>query len=281
MDPKGFPVIPSDRADDLHHLGVAENADLVLFMAGNQFMVIKELIGAFQRRHPEIKRIFCETLPPGLELQQILAGGAVFRGRRLSVYPDIYTSVNRKAMETLAEAGHIRSGNYRPYLHNRLTLMVPRGNPAGVQKVSDLGGDTVRISQPDPRYEDIAHHIMDMYRAAGGEELVRRIMIEKRAEGTTLYTIVHHRETPLRIAERTVDAAPVWVTEAVHARANGLAFEEIDPGKSLDQRQNVVYYACRLERAPHPQNAGKFQDFLESKTVRDIYRSHGFLPHET
>ena len=50
------------------------------------------------------------------------------------------------------------------YLHNRLTLMVPSGNPADIKAVADLGREEVRISQPDPANEDIAIHIMDMYR---------------------------------------------------------------------------------------------------------------------
>ena len=280
MHPRVLPEIPPDRAEDLHHLDIVERADLNLFMAGNLFMVMPDLIAAFRQLHPEVERVFYETLPPGIELQQILAGGAVFRGRRLAVYPDLYSSVSGAAMETLVDAGHLRPGDYRPYLHNRLTLMVPQGNPARVRRVADLGGDAVRISQPDPRHEDIGHHIRNMYREAGGEELVRRIMEEKRAEGTTVYTIVHHRESPLRIARRTVDVAPVWATEAVHARATGLPFEEINPGSNLDQRSKVVYYACRLDRAPHPENAEKFWGFLRSKTAWDIFGSHGFLPHE-
>ena len=43
-----FPIIQTDRIDDLHHLEYAENADLILFMAGNQFMVMEEIIRAFQ-----------------------------------------------------------------------------------------------------------------------------------------------------------------------------------------------------------------------------------------
>ena len=74
-----LPVIPSDREDDLHNLELAHSADLILFMAGNQFMVMEELLLAFQKEFPEVKKIFYETLPPGLELKQILAGGAVFR----------------------------------------------------------------------------------------------------------------------------------------------------------------------------------------------------------
>lgn len=34
-----------------------------------------------------------------------------------------------------------------------------------------------------------------MYRQAGGDELVHRIMEKKRAEGATIFTVVHHRET--------------------------------------------------------------------------------------
>ena len=34
------PVIPAARGDDLHNLEVAENCDLALFVAGNQFMVM-------------------------------------------------------------------------------------------------------------------------------------------------------------------------------------------------------------------------------------------------
>jgi ABC-type molybdate transport system substrate-binding protein len=143
--------------------------------------------------------------------------------------------------------------------------------------VSDLARDDVRISQPDPQNEDIAYHIMDMYRQAGGDELLNRVMEEKRAEGTTIFTIVHHRETPLRIAKKTVDVGPVWATEAVHAQSGDLAFDVIEPGADLDQRENIDYYICRLRQAPHPQNAQNFLDFILSEKSQRIYKKYGFL----
>jgi ABC-type molybdate transport system substrate-binding protein len=242
MDNQELPVIPSNRADDFHNLEILESADLVLFMAGNQFMAMDELIGAFQNENPDIQNIFYETLPPGLELKQILSGGAVFKDKILNVLPDVYTSVNQKGMQLLANAGFISEGDFHLYLHNRLALMVVEGNPKKITSVADLGREDVRVSQPDPANEDIAFHIMEMYRQAGGHELVRRIMEEKRAEGTTIYTIVHHRETPLRISKKTVDVGPVWATETIHARSSGLSFEIIEPGEDLDQRQRINYY---------------------------------------
>ena len=271
------PVIPRERGDDLHNLEIADRADLALFMAGNQFMAMPELIDAFQKKRPEIENIYYETLPPGLELKQILAGGAVFGGKTIEIIPDVYTSVNRKAMETMVAEGLVEHDAYRLYLHNRLSIMVPKGNFAGVRTVADLGSDAVRISQPDPENEDIAFHIMDMYRDAGGEELVRRIMEEKRAEGTTIMTVVHHRETPLRIRKKTVDAGPVWATEVIHAKSVGLPFEVVEPGPDLDQRDKIDYYACRLKNAPHPENAEKFMEFLQSEEAGAIYEKYGFV----
>ena len=278
MPQKDLPVIPHDRADDLHNLEIADSSDLVLFMAGNQFMAMEEIISDFQKKYPEVKRIFYETLPPGIELKQILAGGALFRNKTLDIYPDIYTSVNENGMKILERSGHINNNDYYLYLHNRLTLMVPEGNPANVKSVLDMGRDDVRISQPDPENEDIAFHIIDMYRQAGGDRLVHRIMEEKRAEGTTILTIVHHRETPLRISKKTVDIGPVWNTEVIHAKSCGLAFDVVEPGEELDQRDKINYYVCKLSNAPHQENAQKFLDFITS-SAQQIYKKYGFLPH--
>jgi molybdate transport system substrate-binding protein len=275
----GYPVIPADREDDLHNLDAAGSADLVLFVAGNQFMVMDELIAAFQEEHPEVKQIFYETLPPGLELKQILAGGALFRDKCIDVVPDIYASVTDKAMASLEEEDRIAHGDYFLYLHNRIVLMVPEDNPAQVRSVEDLARDRVRISQPNPEYEDIAFYIMDMYRQAGGERLVHRIMEEKRAEGTTILTVVHHRETPLRIQKRTVDVGPVWATEVIHARNSHLAVGMVDPGEELDQRHRINYYICKLKKAPHPDHAEKFLNFIKAPRAQGIYGAHGFVPH--
>ncbi len=278
LDParKGrYPEIPPNRDDDLHNLEFADEAQLILFMAGNQFMVMNDLLSAFRKRHPEVERIFYETLPPGLELKQILAGGALFHDRLITGRPDIYTSVTEEAVKELSTRGLVDS--YHVYLHNRIVLMVPEGNPAGIESVTDLGRDDVRISQPGAM-EDITAYIVDMYERAGGKELVRRIMEEKRAEGTTILTVVHHRETPLRLEKGTVDVGPVWATEFTHARRRGLRVDVVEPGERLDQRNRVNYYIARLEEAPNPENAEKFLEFILSDEAQGIYESYGFVP---
>ncbi|MCD6489809.1 MAG: substrate-binding domain-containing protein [Thermodesulfobacterium sp.] len=271
-----LPEIPVNYKDDLHNLEYLNEADLNLFMAGNQFMVMEELLEAFQKVYPEVKKIFYETLPPGLELKQILAGRARFGDMEIKVTPDIYTAVSESAMQELMRRGLIE--DYFVYLHNRLVLMVPKGNPARIKDLKDLARDNVRISQPGP-LEDITRYIVEMYKKAGGEEFVHRIMEEKRAEGTTIFTLVHHRETPLRIVKGTVDVGPVWATEVIHAQAQGLPVEMVEVGEELDQRDKVNYYITTLINAPHPENARKFLDFIKSPEAQKIYAKYGFVPH--
>jgi len=274
-----YPVIPADRGDDLHNLEFADSADLVLFVAGNQFMVMEELLEAFQSQYPGINRIFYETLPPGLELKQILAGGALFTDKLIDVWPDVYASVSEVAMKQLIEKDLIFAEDYFLYLHNRIVLMVPEGNPAKINSVQDLARSEVRISQPNPEYEDIAFHILDMYRDAGGEILLRRIMEEKRAEGTTILTTVHHRETPLRIEKEEVDVGPVWSTEIKHARQKNLPVDVVDPGEDLDQREKINYYICPLKGSANPENGSKYLQFIKSSKAQGIYEKYGFIPH--
>lgn len=274
---KLMPVIPAGRSDDLHNLEAAGSADLTLFMAGNQFMVMDELLAAFRKLHPDVEKVFYETLPPGLELKQILAGGAAFGDRVIDAVPDVYTAVSADAMAQLVAVGLIE-GDFQVYLHNRIVLMVPEGNPAGIETVTDLAGDDVRISQPNPENEDIGHHIVEMYRQAGGSELEIRIMQQKLAAGTTMLTQVHHRETPRWITEGRADVGPVWATEIEYARRSGAAVGMVDPGEELDQRQKTNYYVCRLKTSPQPGNGSLFVDFLFSPAAREIYSSYGFVP---
>lgn len=276
--PGDLPVIPNDRGDDLQGLENAESADLVVFMAGNQFMVMPELMAAFRTRHSSIRSIFYETLPPKIELQQILAGGAWFRGRRITVPPDVYTSVSREPVDRLAAAGLLVPEHCRVYLRNRIALMVKKGNPRGITSVIDLGEGGVTLSQPNPLYEDIAEHIRRMYQEAGGDALLQRIMVDKQASGETILTTVHHRETPRRLLEGIVDVGPVWATEIQHAIRQGLPIEGVEVGEHLDQHRAVQYFACPIRSGRNPGHAAAFLDFLQSDTARRIYADYGFTP---
>jgi ABC-type molybdate transport system substrate-binding protein len=273
-----MPIIPAERGEDIHGLEIMERADLVVFMAGNQFMAMPALIEEFKSHNPYIEHIFVETLPPRLELNQILAGGARFGEVVIDVVPDVYTSVSAEAVSELARAGFVEPTEAFVYLHNRLAIMTVAGNPLRIREVADLARDDVRVSQPNPAYEDIARHIVNMYVEAGGQELERRIMVEKVEAGTTLMTTVHHRETPERIEAGIADAGPVWATEIAHAIANGRRVTAIEVGEALDQHGKVEYFACPILRGKNRLAGEAFCEFLRSTPAQAIYADYGFTP---
>lgn len=270
---KDFTIPEIDVVADLH--GDVADPQLTVFFAGNQFMVVHDLIEAFRKSHPQYRRIFVETLPPGILAQQIEQGALVMGNLRIALRPDVYTA-GKKRIAELQDQHHWFAAD-EDYARNRLAIMVYKGNPKHVRSLKDLGRRDVRVSMPNPNWEGIARAIEGMYRKAGGEELDRQIMDAKVKDGSTYLTQIHHRQTPLRILRGQSDAGPVWYTEAYFQSAilhHPISLVEIPADENID----VTYTAARLKDAPHAQAARDFMTFLMTADAQAIYRRYGFAP---
>src|SRR5699024_287495 len=117
-----FRVEGINNIPDLY--GDIVDPQLVVFFAGNQFMVMEELITAFKKKHPKYERIFVETLPPGILAQQMEGGSLTIGNMRITHKPDIYTAGKGRVMEMKDKFAETRM-----YTKNSLTLMVPKNNP--------------------------------------------------------------------------------------------------------------------------------------------------------
>jgi hypothetical protein len=111
-------------------------ADLVLYLAGNQFMAMADVLAAFHKNRPEVKRVFAETLPPGLILRQVLRTGAKYRDTAVPAIPGVYASVSIGHLKKLAKIGLMKES--RIYLHNKLAIMVGKGNPKKIKSPVDF-----------------------------------------------------------------------------------------------------------------------------------------------
>lgn len=268
--PVNFTIRGVDDDMDLH--GNPMTADLVIFAAGNQWMVLPDLIAAFRREHPEVRSVYYQTLPPGILAEQMDNGASLRVGELLiNVEPDVFLS-GKNRMDKEHEGGTV--GAPVAYATNDLALMVRGGNPKHIETLRDLGRADVRVAMPNPQTEGVAKQIEVSFRKAGGNALVHEIMDVKLRDGTTMLTRIHHRETPIWIQEGKADAGPVWLSEALYQERIHSGIEAV----RIPEKDNVLatYEAAVVQRAPHPGAAKAFVNFLTTDTAQAIYRSYGF-----
>jgi molybdate transport system substrate-binding protein len=262
-----FTVPGVDNVPDLY--GDINDPQLVLFFAGNQFMVIDELINAFKAAFPKYKRIFVETLPPGILAKQIAGGSVTIGNLKIDLLPDVYTAGKSRidiTPEWFSET--------EVYAKNRLAIMVRKGNPKNIRSLVDLGKNDVRVSMPNPEWEEVGKQIEAAYVKGGGEQLREAIMLTKVNDSSTFLTLIHHRQSPMRILYNQSDAAPVWFTEAYYQQMIGNPVETIE----IPSTQNIeaTYVAGLLKAAPHNAAAQDFMNFLVDKDAKSIYKKFGF-----
>ncbi len=263
-----FTVPGVDNVPDL--FGDINDPQLVVFFGGNQFMVIDELIAAFKKAYPMYKRIFVETLPPGILAKQIEGGTLTIGNMRIDLKPDVYTAGKNRIDQTPEWFSRTEV-----YAKNKLAIMVQKGNPKNIKGLADLGKSEVRISMPNPAWEGIGKRIEEAYVKAGGEELKKMIMDTKVKDSTTYLTQIHHRQTPMRILYNQSDAAPVWYTEVYYQKMIGHPVEMIE----IPAKENIeaISVAGMLKAAPHKKAAKDFMDFMVSAKGKAVYKKYGFI----
>jgi len=261
-------------------VGDSYNADLVMYLAGNQFMVMEELIQDFLKKNPGIKSVYVETIPPGQILKgQILKQGQI-DGKDTAMNPDIYASVNLGHLKTLKGKGKMDS--FMVYIHNQLELMVAAGNPKGIKGAADLGRDDLVQSHPNPLTEGI----FKFYGSAMLKDLGLYEKVTANAEckscwaieGKTWFTSRHHRETPDRIEKGEADVGIVWTTEVVEARKHGRKVDGVAIPAPLNKADKVGYAIGALSTGRNASNAQTYLAYLTTAAAQKIYAGYGFVP---
>lgn len=255
------------------------NAKLVLWLAGNQFFAMPDVISAFQKAHPAVDSVGLITLPPGLILNAINKGGWHYEGKDYRMSPDVYASVNLGHLQALKEKG--RMDRYMVYLHNRLELEVAEGNPKSIKGLQDLMRPDLRVMLPNP----ITEGIMTFYikkvlmrhgmwqDLSGGKEC-------KSCQATprVYFTSVHHREIPEGLKAGVTDVGIAWASEVANARKEGLRVEGVALPDEDSLVNEVAYVTGALKQTPNADAARAYLAFLRTQAAQDAYAEHGFIP---
>ncbi len=271
-----FTVPEVDVLADFH--GDLTDPKLVLFVGGNFFFAMAPLVDAFEAAHPEYKgRIFWETIPPGLLVKQMAAGGTITVGNMTwTVKPDAYFAGLVKVHDLIKQG--VLTGEAVPYVTNTLTIMVPKGNPLHVNGLDDLGKPGIRLAMPNPAFEGIARQIKAALTKAGGERLATTVYDSKVKDGSTVLTHIHHRQTPLFLMQGVVDAGITWQSEADFQEQAGHPISHV----AIPDAENAtaIYAGAEVKDAPHAMAAKAWLDFIRSPDALRIFERYGFKAYK-
>jgi ABC-type molybdate transport system substrate-binding protein len=286
-----FAAIPANKDSDLklYYAGgrvlegaaalgrMQQDAKLILWLAGNQFFAMDDVIAVFQKQVPGID-VGLITLPPGLILGAIEAGGWTYGAREYAGLPDVYASVNLGHLKKLKQLGLMRE--YATYMHNEMVLLVAKGNPRKIRGIDDLRRSDVRTSMPNPVNEGImqfyARKVLERHglwqHVSAGKDC-----FSCQTTGNNWFTAVHHRETPDRILAGQSDTGIVWATEALEARRLGKSVDEIKLPPEDSLRDEVAYAIGALAVGGRQAAAARYLSFLASAPAQAAYAKYGFV----
>ena len=261
-------------------IGDSYTSDLVMYLAGNQFMVMEDLIKDFQSKNPDIKTIYVETIPPGQIFKKQLLKQGEIDGQKTAMNPDLFASVNINHLRKLNGKGLM--DEYMIYIHNKLELMVAKGNPKAIKGPEDLGRDDIVQSHPNPLTEGI-------FKFYGSEMLKDLGLYEKvtggkqckscwAVEGKTWFTSRHHRETPRRLENGQADVGIVWTTEVAYAKKEGRPIDGVEIPAPYNKQDKVGYAIGPMLNGRNPANAKRFLNYLATSDAQGTYVGYGFLP---
>ncbi|HTC08302.1 MAG TPA: substrate-binding domain-containing protein [Acetobacteraceae bacterium] len=269
-----FTIPEVDDLADFH--GDPATAKLVLYVGGNYYFAMAPLVQAFEAEHPEYRgRIYWETIPPGLLVQQMQAGGTITVGNMTwTAKPDAYLAGLAKVNLLIGQG--LLTGPAVPYVTNDLTIMVPQGNPAHIASLADLARPGVRLTMPNPAFEGIARQIKQALDKAG-TGLANTVYDSKVKDGTTILTHIHHRQTPLFLMQGLADAGVTWQSEAVFQEQIGHPIQHVAIGAAVNA--TAIYAGAEIKGAAHPQAAEAWLSFIRSPAALHIFERYGFKPY--
>jgi ABC-type molybdate transport system substrate-binding protein len=267
-----FTVHEADNLADFH--GDIANARLILYVGGNYFFAMAPLVKAFDKQHPDLTgKVYYETIPPGLLVRQMKAGGRITVGNMTwTAKPDAYFA-GKIAVQRLIDDG-LLVGPPVIYATNQLAIMVPKGNPAHVKSLTDLGRPDIRLAMSNPEFEGVARQIKASLEKAGGKALVDTVYDAKVKDGTTTLTRMHHRQTPVWLMNGRAEAGVTWRSETIFQKEQKLATDSID----IPPEQNMtgIYSGALVKDAAHPDEARQWLAFLTSPEAQAIFAHYGF-----
>jgi molybdate transport system substrate-binding protein len=236
----------------------ADPASLTVFAAASLKNVLADAEIAYEAANPGTDLTISTDSSAALETQ--IEQGAP---------ADVFLSADTANPQKLVDAG-LAAGNPVSFAGNKLTVIVPTDNPAGIQSPADLTTDGIRViaagdQVPITRY---ATQLVERLAAESGDAAAFQAAYA--ANVASKEDNVGQIVSKIELGEG--DAAIVYVTDAA-------ASDEVTPIEVPDALNVPATYAGVVVGAsPHEDAAATFLEWLTGPDGQTVLSSFGFQP---
>ena len=245
----------------------AEGVELTVFAAASMEETLTEIGDMYMAENEGVTVVFNFDSSGTLKTQ--IQEGAVC---------DVFISAGQTQMDQLditADASvntegldFVLEGSRFDLLENKVALVVPEGNPAGIESFEDMrdglesGTIMLAMGNSDVPVGQYTQKIFDYY---GLDEAAL-------AESGCITYGTNVKEVATQVAEATVDCGVIYATDAF---SENLAVVDTATAEMCGQ---VIYPAAVLNISEHQEQAQDFLDFVVSDAWREVLESVGFTP---
>ena len=258
---------PVEEAAPAEESASAEEVELIVFAAASMTETLTKIRDLYEAANPGVK-ITYNFDSSGTLKTQIQEGAEC----------DLFISAGQKQMNQLDSTASaevntegldfVLQGSRINLLENKVVLVVPEGNPKGIESFDQLAellknGDVLMaMGNSDVPVGQYTQKILAYYELSE-EDLA--------AAGAITYG-TNVKEVTTQVSEASVDCGVVYCTDAFSA---GLTVVE---GATAEMCGQVIYPAAVLNVSTHPEAAQSFLDYLTTDEAMAVFEAVGFSP---
>ena len=244
-----------------------EEVELIVFAAASMTETLTEIKGMYEAANPGVTLTYNFDSSGTLKTQ--IQEGAdcdlfISAGQKQMNQLDITANpeVNTDGLDFVLEGSRIN------LLENKVTLVVPEGNPKGIESFDALaealkaGNVFLCMGNSDVPVGQYTQKILAFY-GLDEEELAGKGLI---TYGTNV------KEVTTQVKEASVDCGVVYCTDAFSA---GLTVVDSATAEMCGQ---VIYPAAVLNVSKNPEAAQAFLDYLQTPEAMAVFENVGFAP---
>jgi molybdate transport system substrate-binding protein len=236
-----------------------EGGDLTVFAAAS-------LTDAFEAMAQEL-----ESATPNLSITYNFGGSpALVTQLKEGARADVFASANTSQMDA-AIAADLVSGSPTPFVLNRLSIVTPADNPAGIESAADLGEEGILLvlaqsEVPVGRYARESICLMASDPATYGSDFVQRVAANVVSEEEDV------RDVLAKVALGEADAGIVYVSDAVAAG------DQVHVVDIPDDVNVIATYPVAILAGGDEALGSAFVSYLLSEEGQALLERYGFQP---